>query len=104
MLEEFFGEKLPWIMTASAGLLGRLMFHAKEVQMQRRKAFSWVLLWDLPIAIGMGWMAHGIGVWAKAPQEVTFSIALGISYLGPHVIDIAFAKWSEKDKKEGAAE
>lgn len=89
-----FDNELPWVLTAAAGLLGRLMFHAKEVQKSRRKALSWVLLWDLPIALGMGWVALGIGTWLQAQAEVTISIALAISYLGPHVIDMGFEKWS----------
>lgn len=94
------GEELPWILTAAAGLLGRLMFHAKEVQMSRRKAFSWILLWDLPIALGMGWIALGLGAWLEANTEVTISIALAISYLGPHGLDIAFMKWSDREMQK----
>jgi LydA holin phage, holin superfamily III len=100
MFDFDFEGSLPWIFTGAAGLLGRLMFHAKEVQMLRRKPISWVLLWDLPIALGMGWIALGIGKWIEAPGEVVISIALAISYLGPHGIDIAFAKWSEKSNEE----
>lgn len=76
------------------------MFHAKEVQMQRRKPISWMLLWDLPIALGMGWIALGIGNWMNSNHEVTVSIALAISYLGPHGIDAAFAKWSDRETKK----
>ena len=94
------GDSLSWLVTAGAGLLGRLMFHAREVQMQRRKPLSWVLFWDLPIALGMGWIALGLGSWLNANHEVTISIALAISYLGPHGIDTAFAKWSDRGDKE----
>lgn len=94
-------EMLPWILSGGAGVLGRLMFHAKQVQLGKRKPFTWVLFWDIPIALGMGWMALGLGVWLEVTFEVTISIALATSYLGPHIIDILFNKWS--DKVEGKA-
>lgn len=90
-----FADTLPWILTGGAGMLGRLMFHAKQVQRGCRKPFGWVLLWDIPIALGMGWIALGLGSWLKVPWEVIVSISLATSYLGPHVIDMIFAKWSE---------
>jgi hypothetical protein len=90
-----WSEILPWIMTGGAGMVGRLMFHAKQVQRGLRKPFAWVLLWDLPIALGMGWIALGLGTWLAVPWEVTVSIALTVSYLGPHIIDLLFVRWSD---------
>lgn len=90
-----FSDALPWLLTGGAGMLGRLMFHAKQVQRGVRKPFSWVLFWDIPIALGMGWIALGIGIWSHVPWEVTVSLALTIAYLGPHVLDMILAKWAE---------
>lgn len=92
---EHFTDIMPWLLTGGAGMLGRLMFHARQVQTGHRKPFSWILFWDIPIALGMGWIALGLGIWAKIPWELTVSVALAISYLGPHVIDHLFVKWSE---------
>lgn len=91
-----FHDALPWILTGGAGMLGRLMFHAKQVQRGIRKPFGWVLFWDIPIALGMGWISLGLGIWLKVPWEVTVSISLAVSYLGPHGIDLLFARWAEK--------
>lgn len=88
-------DALPWLITGGAGMLGRLMFHAKQVQRGVRKPFSWVLLWDIPIALGMGWASLGLGVWLNVAWEVTVSISLVVSYLGPHTIDLLFSKWSD---------
>lgn len=85
----------PWATTSGAGVLGRLMFHARQVQLGRRKPLTWALAWDLPIALGMGWIALGIATWLRMPQEVTVSIALVVAYLGPYAIDSLFMKWSE---------
>lgn len=93
-------EALPWIMTGAAGMIGRLAFHAKQVQSGNRKAFSWILLWDIPIALCMGWLALGIGVWLKVNWEVTISLSLVTSYLGPHAIDLLFLRWIESKFKE----
>lgn len=89
----------PWLITGGAGVLGRLMFHAKQVQSGQRKPLSWALLWDLPIALGMGWIALGLAGYLGVKWEATVSIALVASYLGPYGVDTAFAKWAEKVEK-----
>lgn len=70
--------------------MGRLIFHAKQVQQGKRKPLTWALFWDLPIGVGMGWMAFGLGTWLNVKWEVTISIGMAISYLGPYAIDKAF--------------
>lgn len=75
-------------------MLGRLMYHARQVQLGKRKPFSWVLLWDIPVALCMGWIALGVATWLKIPWETTVSLALVAAYLGPYSLDIVFAKWS----------
>ena len=96
----------PWAATGGAGMLGRLMFHARQVQMGRRKPFTWALFWDIPIALGMGWIALGLASWLGVRHEVMVSIALVVAYLGPYGMDTLFAKWSDykfgkKEKPDG---
>lgn len=96
----------PWAATGGAGMLGRLMFHARQVQMGKRKPLTWALFWDLPIALGMGWIALGLASWLEVRHEVTISISLIVAYLGPYGIDSLFAKWSDykfgkKEKADG---
>lgn len=82
-------------------MLGRLMYHAIQVQKGVRKPFSWVLFWDIPIAVSMGWIALGIASWFKIPWESTVSFALIASYLGPYGIDTIFTRWADwKFRKE----
>jgi carbon starvation protein CstA len=76
-------------------VLGRLTFHARQVQLGRRKPFSWVLLWDIPIALCMGWVAYGLATAMKISWEATISLALVASYLGPYSMDVLFVKWSD---------
>ena len=97
-------DSVPWFLTGFAGVMGRLMLYAKRVQEGRSKPLGWLILWDVPIALSMGWIALGLGVWVHTPFPVTFSIALIASYLGPNMIDIVFFKWLEAKfdlKKKG---
>lgn len=76
-------------------MLGRLTFHARQVQLGKRKPFSWVLLWDIPVALTMGWVAYGLASMTTVPWEAKVSFALIASYLGPYSIDILFVKWAD---------
>lgn len=75
-------------------MLGRLTYHARQVQLGKRKPFSWVLLWDIPIALCMGWISLGIATWFKVPWDATVSLALVAAYLGPYSIDLLFTRWA----------
>lgn len=86
-------------------MLGRLMYHARQVQLGKRKPLTWLLLWDVPVALGMGWIAYGIASFASLPWEATVSFALVTSYLGPYGIDALFVKWADwKFGKSNAAD
>jgi LydA holin phage, holin superfamily III len=91
-----------WLFTGGAGVMGRLMFHAREVQSGKRKPISWALFWDIPIALSAGWIALGIGNWAGASWEVTISCAIVVGYLGPYGIDTIFNKWADWKFAKGA--
>jgi len=86
----------PWVATGGAGIMGRLLYHAKQIQAGKRKPLGWVLFWDIPIALGMGWLALGLATWLKISWEPTFSLALVAAYLGPYGIDTIFVRWTEK--------
>lgn len=77
----------PWAFTGGAGLLGRLMYHARQVQEGKRKPISWLLFWDIPIALGMGWFMLGICVWAGAILPFAISMAIAGGHLGTWLID-----------------
>lgn len=89
-------EAVPYAWTGGAGVLGRLMFHARQVQQGKRKPVSWALLFDLPIALAMGWITYGACVWGALDPEPTISAAIVVSYLGPYSVDRIFAMLAEK--------
>lgn len=88
-------KSVPWALMGGAGVLGRLTYHARQVQLGKRKPFSWVLLWDIPVALCMGWIAFGVASLWKIPWEATVSFALIASYLGPYGLDLVFTKWAD---------
>jgi len=95
-------EAMPYAWTGGAGVMGRLMFHARQVQQGKRKPLTWALLFDLPIALAMGWMVYGLCVWFDLAAQPTVSAAIAASYLGPYSVDRVFTlladKWFGKDK------
>lgn len=80
-------EAVPYAWTGGAGLVGRIMYHAQQVQRGKRKPWTLALLFDLPIALGMGWATYGLCVWGHLTAEPTISAAIASSYLGPFAID-----------------
>lgn len=86
----------PYAWTGAASLLGRLMYHARQVQQGHRKPVSWALLLDLPIALAMGWLIYGVCVWADFSPELTISAAIAAAYLGPWTVDRMFAVLADR--------
>lgn len=86
----------PYLWTGGAGIMGRLMYHARQVQSGKRKPFSWALMFDLPIALAMGWLIYGLCVWLDLGPEPTISMSIGGGYLGPWVVDRIFALMADK--------
>jgi len=74
-----------------AAIIGRLMYHARQVQQGHRAFWSWLLALDLVIAIGMGLIAYGACVYWGLTGPVMASICALAGYLGPHAIDALFA-------------
>lgn len=76
-------------------MLGRLMYRAKLAQMGHPKPAGYALLWDVFIALGMGWIALGICTWFHFVQQITSSAAIVTGYLGPYSLDLLFVKWAD---------
>lgn len=64
------------------GLLGRLMSMAEE----RRSPFSKSLLWELPSALGLGWIGAAVGEAMGFQGFALMSASIVIAYLGPRSI------------------
>lgn len=95
-------EKSETILVAAGGILGRLIYHSGEVKMKRRKFFSKELVLEMPIALGMGFIAHGVCMYFGLTGDIDTGAAILAGYLGPRSIDSIFDKVLQKKlaKKE----
>ena len=67
--------------------VGRLLFHARQVQQGRRRLFSKSLLLELPIALGMGMVGAGIAEWWGFQGQVRDAILVSAGFVGPRAIE-----------------
>jgi hypothetical protein len=95
-LDELVRQAGPWFWPGAAGMMGRLMFIARQVQRHERRFWSLELLADLPIALGMGWLAHGISTYFALIAPAETSAAITAAYLGPRAIDSLFWRWADR--------
>lgn len=56
---------------------------------------GWCLLWEVPIAIGMGVIGTGLADWLKLGGFVHFAVVIAVSYTGPRALDIVLARYAE---------
>lgn len=73
------------VIAALLGLLGRLMSMAQE----RRNPFGRSLLWELPAAIGLGFVGRGVGEYLGAKGFALMSCSVVVAYMGPRVLSWA---------------
>ena len=77
------GSSLSFIWAA----VGRLMFHARQVQQGRRRLFSKSLLLELPIALGMGMVGAGVAEWWGFTGQVRDAVLVSAGFVGPRAIE-----------------
>jgi|GEM_PF-1874867 len=83
--DPIFGAVLAFV----CGLLGRLMYHAREAQAGRRPVLGWHLVLELPVAGGMCAVGMGIASWLALGFWPTVAVVTAISYVGPPFIEWA---------------
>jgi hypothetical protein len=71
------------IWAAVGGFFGRLLFFARA----DNRRWSWALVWEIPIAIVMGMLGMAIADYLNLKGNVAFGVIIGVSYVGPRVID-----------------
>jgi hypothetical protein len=90
-LSDATGATKGFLITVLASLVGRLMRHIRQVQLQTRRFWSAHLLWEIPIAIGMGLIADSLATWLGLSDTTRVGFVACVAYLGPHAIDELFA-------------
>lgn len=73
------------------GMLGRLLSLATSTK--RPSGLS--LLWELPLAIGMGVVGKGTADYFNLVGFSNFAAIIAISYTGPRLLDIVVQRYSE---------
>lgn len=68
----------------SLGLLGRMVYWAHS----GRHPVGLSLLWEVPLAIGMGYIGLGVAEWWDFGPRASYAVTITISYIGPRAIDI----------------
>jgi len=84
--------------------VGRLMFHARQVQQGRRRLFSKSLLLELPIALGMGMVGAGIADWLGFTGQVRDAVLVSAGFIGPRAIEQIFERALKFFDKKGGKE
>ena len=76
------------------GLLGR-MLHLARVD---RRPLGWSLLWELPVAIGMGIVGKGLADYFNLDGFTEYAVTISVAYVGPRVIDLAICEVERRAK------
>lgn len=74
------------------GILGRLVYWAAH---QNHHPIGWSLLWELPLALGMGWFGIGMSEYFQLTQNETYGATICVAYIGPRLFDLMLLKISE---------
>lgn len=73
------------------GMLGRMLALAAST----KRPMGICLLWEIPMAIGMGVVGKGIADAFGLTGFSNFAVIIAVSYTGPRLIDIALARYAE---------
>lgn len=81
-----------WVGVIVAAIAGRMMAHAVAVQAGQRRFFGPHLFWEIPIAIGMGYIAAGTGEWLGLSGNPQLGLVAAASYLGPNGVEALMSR------------
>jgi hypothetical protein len=73
------------------GLLGRLVALASSA----RRPNGWALLWEIPLAIGMGVVGKGVADGLALDGFKHYAVVIAVSYAGPRYLDLFLSKVAE---------
>lgn len=73
------------------GAVGRLLALAHA---GASKPTGWSLLWEVPLAIGMGVVGKGVADFLRLDDFPEYAVTIAVSYIGPRVIDILAARYA----------
>jgi hypothetical protein len=78
---------LSFLCTSVWAWIGRMMWHVAQVQRQKRRFWSWHLLWETLTAVGVGLVADGVVEYFGLTGNLKTAVVVGIAYLGPRGVE-----------------
>lgn len=72
------------------------MYHAGEVRAKRRPVFSWDLVWELPLAVGMALIGSSLSEYMGWSDEIGVGVIAVLSYFGPRGAGAMLERWIAK--------
>jgi hypothetical protein len=76
-----------FLMATAAACVGRLAWHAKQVQKRLRRFWSRHLPLELITAVFMGYVADGLAMYFNLPPHTHPGFVAAVSYLGPPALE-----------------
>lgn len=95
-INNFLGGAATTLIGAGAG---RLMYHSAEVKSGKRRFFGKELLWEVPIAIGMGIIGEALSGYFSLDQPMQTGLIAMLAYLGPRFAERTFELWVGRGPK-----
>lgn len=72
------------------GVLGRLVALASAT----RRPAGLSLLWEVPLAIGLGVVGKGLADWLGLTGFPSYACTIAVAYVGPRALDIALDRYA----------
>jgi hypothetical protein len=79
--------------TVVGTVLARLMWHGNEARKGHRKFLGVELIWELPVAFGMGMVGEALSSYLSLAQPVSTGLIIALAYMGPRGVAALFEQW-----------
>ncbi|WP_193183288.1 phage holin family protein [Nisaea sediminum] len=87
---------VPYVSIFGASILGRLMYLAGLCRRGDRRFWSWSLLWEIPVAFGMGLIGAGVAEYLDLGQMGALGTIAVASYLGPRGAEATLERFLDR--------
>lgn len=91
-----------WLSVMAAAALGRFVYHVGQVQRGLRRFWSLHLVWEVPMAIGMGILGNGVADAFGFADTVKTSLIAALAWLGPRGLEAGLYAWLGRRSGSGS--
>ena len=75
-----------WVVFVLAWI-GRMMYQVQEVQSKHRRFWSLHLIWEMFLALGVGFAADGLASYMGLTGKPVTAVIIVVAYLGPRGVE-----------------